>query len=322
MESGQAVLSETSEQETDDRPRCATMCAPLEHGGDIQGFVLLEAPLGAAGYDQDGLALLAGLAAHAGLAIDHARMHSSMQEDELFRQHMRSASRIQRSFLPESPPCIEGYEFAHWYETALEVGGDFYVFAEAPGGRIVTAMGDVSGRGIPAALLMAKLTTDIRLGTAIGEDPAGIIGRINSVILAASPETFVTCLVLDLDCSTGEVTVAGAGHPRPLLRGVDGTVDEVDLTRSLPVGIAEHCVPAETTLTLGEGDKLCLYTDGVTEAKDSEGKRFGRERLMQVVSQASRRAADIGNRVVQELDTHLGQMPQNDDVSFVCFGPE
>ena len=321
LESGQAVLSEVPADETADRKACVAMCAPLRHAGDVQGFVLLEGREGASDFDEDGLGLLAGLAADAGLAIANSRMHSTLRQDQLFRQHMRNASRIQRSFLPESPPSVEGYEFAHWYETALEVGGDFYVFVQSPRNRVVTAVGDVSGRGIPAALLMAKLTTDIRLGTVTGEDPAEIIARINQAVLAANPETFATCIVCELDPSSAAVRIAGAGHPPPLRRHAEGSVTEAELGRSLPVGVSEHCTPAETELTLREGEKLCVFTDGITNAKNSDGTCFGRERLGQVVAGSSGHAEDIVGRLVKELDAHLQQTPQNDDVSIVCFGP-
>jgi len=296
------------------------MCAPLMKEDEVLGFISLDTQDVGTRYDDDGLALLVGIATQAGLAISNARMHAQLVERERLNQDLRNASRIQHSFLPQSPPVVPGYEFADWYCAAEEVGGDFYDFISLPDGRLAVVVGDVSGKGVPAALMMAKTSSHVRFQAASGASPGRIMAEINRALAGAENEMFVTVLLAVLDTEENAVTVANAGHLAPILRRADGTAREVGAESGFPVGLLKDAKFPETSIRIEPGDRLCLFTDGITEAMSVSKEQYGRQRLVGAVEAASASAEGIVLSIRESVATHTKGATQSDDVTLVCFG--
>ncbi|GAF98892.1 unnamed protein product, partial [marine sediment metagenome] len=166
----------------------SVMCAPLMYEDEVLGFILLDTQRIASNYDEEGLTLLAGIANQAALSIANARLHSQLLKRERLEQDLRNARRIQNSFLPTEPPHVGDYEFVDWYGTALEVGGDFYDFIELPGGEVVVVVGDVSGKGITAALMMAQMASNVRFFAGARPQPAELLAKLNQVALSSATD--------------------------------------------------------------------------------------------------------------------------------------
>jgi len=299
----------------------SVMCAPLMYEGEVLGFISLDTNRIAPSYDEDGLALLAGIANQASLAIASARMHGQLMRQERLEQDMRNASRIQHSFLPQAPPQVEGYEFVDWYDTAQEVGGDFYDFIPLPDDKMVIIIGDVSGKGIPAALMMAKMTGHARFYAAHGYSPSKIAEELNKTLAAGNTEIFVTALVLHLDCRRNEMQMVNAGHPPPLLKKADGSVEQVKGETGFPFGVIDDVEFPEATYVLQPNERLCLFTDGISEAMNENKEPFGNERLEKVLRESPNSASEIVSNIQKAIERHTGSAIQSDDLTLVCFGP-
>ncbi|MHC4788579.1 MAG: FHA domain-containing protein, partial [Planctomycetota bacterium] len=207
LEQKQAVLSSdameddrfpTSQSILDFEMR-SVMCAPLMYEDEVLGFILLDTQRIASNYDEEGLMLLGGIANQAALNIANARLHGQLLRRERLEQDLRNARRIQNSFLPQESPDVDNYEFVDWYDTALEVGGDFYDFIELPDGCVLVVVGDVSGKGITAALMMAKMASNVRFLAGTQPRPSELLDRLNQVALVSETDMFVTVLVMLVD---------------------------------------------------------------------------------------------------------------------------
>ncbi len=298
----------------------SVMCAPLLYEDEVLGFIQLDTSRVARNYDEEGLKLLAGIASQAALTIANARLHQELIKRERLEQDLRNARRIQTSFLPKEPPRLQEYAFADYYGTALEVGGDFYDFLEFDDGRMLIVVGDVSGKGITAALMMAKMASNVRFFAGSRPDPSELLRRLNAAALSSETDMFVTVLVMYLDPPTGTVSMCNAGHCYPLRRGGDGTVERIEAANGFPVGITEQAEFPETTFQMEKGDVVCLFTDGVIEAMDEAGKQFGYRRLSQALQAASPSPQGAVEAIQKGIREHAGNAPQSDDLTLVCFG--
>ena len=182
------------------------------------------------------------------------------------------------SFLPKKPPQLGGYEFFAHYESAQEVGGDYYDFIPLPSSRLGIALGDVAGKGVPAALLMAKVSSDARFCLLTEEGPAQAVYRLNELMQEAGLlDRFVTFAVALLDSAAHRVTFVNAGHLPPLiLRAASGKIEEATLREvgGFPLGIADGIPYEAVAVDLQPGDSVALFTDGVTEARNKQEKEF------------------------------------------------
>jgi len=298
----------------------SVMCAPLKHEDEILGFISLDTRKVTPSYNADALALLAGIANFASLAIANARLHRQLVERERVEQDLRNARRIQHSFLPQESPELSGYEFAEWYNAAQQVGGDFYDFIHLPDGSLAITIGDVSGKGITAALLMAKLTGHIRFLAASGASPGELLGSLNRTFSGPGADIFVTVLYVVLDWRRHSLLIANAGHHAPLIRRADGSVAEARCQGGFPVGVLEETAFPETELSLEPGDCVCLFTDGIVEAMDEHQEPYGAERLRRSLAAAPPGAHAVLERIQQSVWQHIGPAAQSDDLTLLCIG--
>ena len=296
----------------------SAMCASLVgRDAKLLGVIQLDAGCSRESFTHEDLDLFTTMAAEAAFAVDSWILHeAAMHERELLLE-LQVANEVQIGLLPESPPEIDGYDFFDCYSPAKQVGGDYFDYIELNDNRLAIVLGDVSGKGIPAAILMAKVSSEISAFLASGMPSLEVIGRVNARLADRSPECrFVTMVLVVLDLRTHELTLVNAGHMLPLLRHRDGTIVEIGAGCSgLPLGVEPTHQYMESNSSLRTGDTLILYSDGVTDAMNASGKMFGTKQLHCAVAANS---SEIGKAIMDEIDNHVGDEPQTDDICLLC----
>jgi hypothetical protein len=234
------------------------------------------------------------------------------------RDELEVARGLQRELLPSRAPDVPGYEFAFSYRTANTIGGDFYDFIELDDGRLVVVVGDASGHGIAAGLLMAIANSALKLGFDANHDPAAAAGLVNRALCrTGGPRAFMTLFCGVLEPESGRFRFVCAGHPFPFLRRADGDVTELG-TGSLPLGIRMELELELHESVIARGDTVLLYTDGVVETLNAPGESFGFERLRKGLLPGGSSQA-IHDHVLRELDQFRGDEPVYDDCSLVVI---
>ena len=227
------------------------------------------------------------------------------------------ASKIQQAILPASFPEGEGFDVYGNMAPARNVGGDFFDVINLENGRLGLAVADVSDKGVPAALFMMSSRTLLK-GAAIGMgDPSGVLSEVND-LLNEDNETFmfVTLLYAVFDPESGLLTYANGGHSNPLVVHKDGSNEELPTTGGIALGVMPNLEYREASVTLAPGDTLILYTDGVSEAMNSEGEEFGVDRLMRIFNERAPASAKEANEVILQAVVEFADgYPQSDDVT-------
>ncbi|MHB1422650.1 MAG: SpoIIE family protein phosphatase [Gemmataceae bacterium] len=335
LESAQAFLSDDASR--DDRIQMSqsvvdfrirsVMCVPLCNAeGKAFGVIQLDTQDRAKKFTPEDLKLLWGVANQAAIALENARLHEEAVNRERFRRDLELATRVQTSFLPSSLPKVAGYEFYAHYQPAQAVGGDYYGFIPLPQGRLAVALGDVAGKGISAALIMAKLSSDARFCFLAEPNPAQAVSRLNDQIYPfTSPmDRFVTLAAVVLDPARHIVTMVSAGHPSPLLaRGGNATLQDAvpKDTAGLPLGMVESCAYDSCQIVLQPGDNLLLFSDGVTDALDARNNPFAMKGVLRVIQEAGAvSAAALGERLIKAVAQHASNRDPHDDIALVCLG--
>lgn len=301
----------------------SVMCVPVVAGsGELLGVVQIDSQDVRNGFASDDLDVLAGVAGQAAQAIEQARAHDARIAREQIDRDLALAQRVQQGLLPSCPPCIEGYEVFDFYESARQVGGDFFAYVPLPDGRLAVVLADVSGKGVAAALLMAALSADIRYCLASEPDLGKAVSRINESFLRGGwDDRFATLVVVVLDPQAHRVTVCNAGHLPPLLRLPGGGVQAVagDLG-GLPLGMLAGHDYRCCEIALEPGAVLVLLTDGISEALDHDQRCFGLERLERVVAAAGPGAVATGRGILDDVERHAAGQVRSDDICLVCLG--
>ncbi|MFC2037798.1 SpoIIE family protein phosphatase, partial [Chloroflexota bacterium] len=273
----------------------------------------------------DSLPVIKSLAAQISSALHGAKVYAQTLEHEKVARELAMAGQIQASFLPTELPEVAGWQIAATLEPARETSGDFYDLISLPGGRLGIAIADAADKGVGAALYMALCRTLIR--TFAAEHPTSpdlVLGATNRRILSdAHAGLFVTVFYGILDPATGKVTYCNAGHNPPYLLGSPGAEQVQRLDRTgMALGVLEDETWTRRTVQLEPGDLLLLYTDGVPEAQDLQGRFFGRERLVEVVlatmaSAGSRQqmAENALHALIAQVHQFMGDAPQFDDIT-------
>jgi serine phosphatase RsbU (regulator of sigma subunit)/pSer/pThr/pTyr-binding forkhead associated (FHA) protein len=334
IETGQAILSEdaSADQRFDlsqsiaDCKIRSVMCVPLvsRTTGKAFGVVQVHTHNRLLKFTQDDLRLLLSVAGQAAVALENARLHESMVARAGLERDLRLAHQVQLSFLPKAFPQTLGYEFWAHYESASEVGGDYYDFIPLPGGRFGVMIGDVAGKGVSAALLMAKVSSDARFTVLTENNLAGAIGKLNDLMQEAGMlDRFVTLGAGLLDLNTHEVTFVNAGHLPPLIYRRATKEFEEPVTRDLsglPLGVSESVAYDFCSVTLEPGDSVMLFTDGVTEAKNRDDADFMMAGVRQALRDGPMTPKTMGERLVAAVKMHSLGCKQYDDLTIVSFG--
>jgi serine phosphatase RsbU (regulator of sigma subunit) len=308
------------------------ICVPLwNHQRNAVGVLQLDTRNLGSRFTQDDLDFLVALASTISMAVENARLHQLAVLDELRKQEGRAAREVQRSLIPERPPTLAGYAFWHYYEPAHFVGGDYFNYhalggpeasqPELPTRHWAIAVGDVSGKGMPAALLMARLSAEVRLLLQGNPDPRRVVERLNqSLCEPTGVEMFATLLLAVIDGGRHELTVVNAGHPPPIVRRTGGQTELIGETSSrLPLGVlADQTYPAAAT-PIAPGDVVVFYTDGV-DAINPNGEVLGMAELRRTIAEAPAEASSVGAAIRDAVFRHAAGQHQQDDITILCFG--
>ena len=301
----------------------SVMCAPLIDGqGTAMGVIQLDTMDQRQRFQKDDLDVLASIASQAAIAIDNAELHEAQLVQRAMARELELAHKVQRGLLPPAPPKVSGYHFFDFYESANQVGGDYYDYVELPGGRVAIVLGDVSGKGVSAALVMAKLSGEVRFDLASAPKAGEALNRINTSFCRSGWEDrFVTFVIAILDPTNHELTVANAGHMPPLLRRADGEVMAVgEDVSGVPLGVSDDSRYEQITQKLSPGDVVTLFTDGISEAMNETGELYTIERLETQLSLPAKNLSEIGRQILDDVKRFVGTRSQSDDMCLACFG--
>jgi len=242
------------------------------------------------------------------------------QERERIEQELQVARQIQQALLPEATPELDGWELTTYYEPAREVGGDFYDFLEFEDGRVGLVVGDATGKGMPAALVMATTRGMLRAVVQSVESPGEVLARVNEALVAEIPlNMFVTCLYAILDPNSGSLRYANAGHDLPYLRHHGGGDAEELRARGLPLGLMPNMPYEEKEAVLGVGDNVLFYSDGLVEAHDPQREMFSFARLRALVAEHAEEGSLV-DFLMEELYSFVGEgWEQEDDITLLTL---
>lgn len=297
------------------------MCVPVIANEEILGLVHLDTQRQDKRFSLDDLELLAGVANQVAFAIANARMHQRLLRQQRMERDLVLARQVQRSFLPNKPPAIEGMEFCATYRAALEVGGDFYDFIETGKDKMGIIVGDVAGKGIPAALMMARTTSDARSLAMNSTPPTTVVRHMNDHLNATGAEgSFITLIYLLLDTAGHSFALVNAAHPPPMVRSADGTVTEIQNCTNFPVGAVEDNEFEGESYQMKPGDVVVLITDGVTEAMNANKELFGSQRALASLARPAAGPQQVMENLLQDVQAFVKDAYQSDDLTIVCFG--
>jgi serine phosphatase RsbU (regulator of sigma subunit) len=322
---GKSVL--TADAQHDPRLMSSTMtlqgirsvlAVPLSVGQKVFGIIYADSPIGEGRFTREHLEVLTMLASVAAIRVENARLAEERMERERLEHELQLASEIQQRFQPTAPPQLKGYELQGISFPCYEIGGDYYDFIERRDGRLIIALGDVSGKGTAAALLMSSLHAAVHAQAAFNNSIVDTIKAVNQYLAENIPSNrFVTLFYAELDPTTGALAFLNAGHNPPLIVHAAGTVEQL-ASGGLPLGINPTAEFREGRTQLNPGDVLVIYSDGVSEAQSPEGEEFGTARLWEVVSRnLDASAAGIRDRIESALTKFSQGTPAADDITLV-----
>ncbi|MDB5351101.1 MAG: rsbU 1 [Planctomycetota bacterium] len=304
------------------------MCVPLfDQQRATIGMIQIDTRNQRSLFSQEDLDLLVAVAGPVSLAVDNARLHDTLIRLITIEASLRNAHEVQLALLPEKRPDLPGYVFWDAYAPAESVGGDYYDYLplpspEEPPSIWALTLGDVSGHGMPAALLMAKLSAEARTCLLTEPDPVRAIEKLNRQLSDARfPERFITFVYVRLDLQTNRITVVNAGHMEPYVRRASGQLEVLgEHQGGPPLAIMDDIQFQSVETELHVGDVVILYTDGVNEAMNPEDHIFKLEGLRKAILAAPLGAEAIGESIVHAVRKHAAGCPQSDDIAIVCFG--
>lgn len=294
------------------------LSVPLMVKGELIGVVTAYNKKDAAGFTPEDQRLLAIIAGQSAQIIENARLYQDEKAYATMREQVRLAAQIQTDLLPKNPPAHDGYDIAARSIAAQGVGGDYYDFINVREGRMGICLGDVSGKGLPASLLMANLQATLR-GQAVLDAPAReTIGRSNRLIFESTdPEKFATLFYGVLDLNSHEMGYCNAGHECPILISSDASVRRLE-TGGMALGVLEDFPYEQSTVTVSPGDTLVIFSDGIPDATNEFDHPFGEEKLLELIAaNQDATAAELIDRIITDVNGHEGETPQLDDLTMV-----
>ena len=255
------------------------------------------------------------------LEATRQRLEQEMIERERAEQELQVARRIQQASLPDEVPELEGWQISPYFRPAREVGGDFYEFFELRDGQLGFAVGDATGKGVPAALVMTATCAFLGgVATASGASPGEVLAQVNEAMLARiPPNMFVTCFYGVLDPKSGHFSYANAGHNLPCCCHLEGASTELS-ARGMPLGLMSGMSYEEKETILTVGESVLFYTDGLIEAHNPQGEMFGTPRLRSLLSDGFEGRWGLSATLVEELSSFVGEgWEQEDDITLLTL---
>ncbi len=294
------------------------MAVPVQTRERIIGLIYVDSPFILREFTKDDLSLLTIMASQAAFRIISALLAEAEETERAMKRDLDQAAVIQKRMLPDQAPRVEAADLAGFNAACKTVGGDYYDFFTYPDGRVALALGDVSGKGMPASLMMMALHARVQV---LAEDPKDLgdfMMRLNKATCAKCPSNkFITFFFCVLNAATGELRFANAGHNPPIILRSSGESEMLEAGGPV-LGILSIAPYSEERAQLGHGDMLVLYSDGVTEATNNDFDEFGEERLLEVLKQNRELpAGQIVDAVTKALGEFAAGAPQADDITLV-----
>ncbi|MBA3513221.1 MAG: SpoIIE family protein phosphatase [Pyrinomonadaceae bacterium] len=296
----------------------SVLAVPLGVSEKVFGIIYADSPIADGRFTEDHLKVLTTLASVAAIRVENARLAEARLQQERLERELQLAMEIQQRFQPTAPPVVPGYELQGISFPCYEIGGDYYDFIQREDGRLVIALGDVSGKGTAAALLMSSLHASVHAQAGSHETLSETISAVNRYLADNIPANrFVTLFYAELDPASGALSFLNAGHNPPLIVHAAGTVEQL-ASGGLPLGIKRNAEYREGRTQMQMGDVLVIYSDGVTEAASPSGEEFGPTRLYEVVSRnIDASAAGVRDRIESALTKFSQGTQAADDITLV-----
>jgi len=337
VNSGQAMLTSNAQQDLSSIQSIVSaevrslLCVPLKVKNKVLGVLYVDSRSRKSTFDEDDRSLLLGFSDQAAIALENARLIAEVRQTEAMRSELRVASTIQHALLPKAVPQLAGFEVAGAMLTAKEVGGDYYDYilppmptAGAAARGLYLVIGDVSGKGVPAGLVMVMARSVLRsLASSWDARPSALLTETNRILKPdLKPGIFMSMLLARINPGSGTCTVSGCGHERPLVfRAEKRNVQAFDAG-----GIVLGVVPEigsmvnDMEIKLELGDQLVLYTDGVTEAMDADRNQYSIQRLMETIHKHGERSADeLVAAIGADVNRHRGEAEIHDDITLLVL---
>ena len=285
---------------------------------NVFGLIYADSPTWETTFTEEHLNILTTLASVASIRVENATLLEERFQRERMERELELATEIQQRFQPSGPPLVDGYEFQGISFSCYEIGGDYYDFIPKPDGKMLVALGDVSGKGTAAALLMSSLHAAIHAQVAAKSSLDETIVSVNEYLAENTPANrFVTLFAAELDPLTGNLRYINAGHNPPLIARRDGSVEQLG-SGGLPLGIMGGAQYEAGEVQLNNGEVLVVYSDGVSEAVNLKDEEFGLDRLSDVVARnIAASASGLRDKVESALSTFTETAPANDDITLV-----
>lgn len=330
VRTGEPILTSNAQHDLRDMKSIAglevrsLMCVPLKVKSKVTGTVYLDSTSRESQFDEDGRELLMAFADQAAIAMENARGLAALTEKEAILSELRVANRIQSALLPRHDPEVQGLEVSGQMVPAKHVGGDYFDYIWGPSSKqLYVAVGDVSGKGVPAGLVMVMARSILRSLAGRGALPRDLLREGNRLLKQdLKPGMFMSLLLAYVDCPTGRILLAGCGQERPLVyRAQERRVERIDLG-GLVLGVVPDIGPHidEQRVVLAPGDQIIFYSDGVTEATDPQRGQFGVERLEGLLLEyGTLPPAELVPRIVTALHRHAAGSDQHDDITIVAL---
>ncbi|WP_417384425.1 SpoIIE family protein phosphatase [Gimesia sp.] len=300
------------------------MCVPM--------LGLEEEPIGVINIDtqnpvqqfqEEDLDLLMSVAGQAALTYESARLMTSFMEKQKQDNEMNIARGVQQGLLPSTVPEVEGYEFFASYHSAQAVGGDYYDIFELPDDMIGLSFGDVAGKGVPGAMIMARMSSCVQNTMRFVHEAGPAVEAINDHMCDSAVEgRFVTYVLVILDTKNHRLSLVNAGHMSPMILKPDGSIDEFpEESIGVPIGVMEGFPFEVVERDLAPGEIVVLFTDGVDEAMNPEGELYTLDRMREFIKDnREKNAAELGQALLADVRRHANGRPQNDDITIMTFG--
>lgn len=294
------------------------LCVPMLVKNRLVGLLAVFNKSGGGEFTEDDKRLLSIIAAQSGQILENARLYEQEKSFIVMQEEVKLASKIQMELLPKQSPTVPGYEIAGQSIPAQMVGGDYFDFIPIDGRQIAVSLGDVSGKGLPASLLMANVQATLRGQTLVNTSAKECIAKSNQLLYqSTSSEKFVTLFYGILNFEAHQLQFCNAGQDPPFLLS-EGKEPVRLNTGGIVLSIMENFPYSEETIHMQPGDLLVVYSDGIPEAMNASKEQFGEEKLCALLKQHNKRpAAELINIIVTSVKEHAGSWPQSDDMTLL-----
>jgi phosphoserine phosphatase RsbU/P len=292
------------------------LCSPLKAKEKIIGVCqVIHGKAKGQVFQQSDLELFLLLCDSAALGIHNARMHLVLMENQRMEKDMEFAQSVQESFLPTSTPQHEHFTFAARTHAAQVVGGDYYDFIPFENDMLGIVLGDVSGKGVPAALQMARLMSDFRYSSLLNPEPEKVLAQVNNALCERSYRgMFTTAVYCLLDLKGRKLIVSNGGHLSLLLKR-NNSIEEIGFASGSPLGILPNMQFSQDEYTLEKGDQILVVSDGVTEPKNKQDEEFGLDRLKNLYANNTHSPEEFLQNLENSIKQFIGDAPQFDDLT-------